>query len=66
MAILVPDESTNTGAYWTLDYVYKAGRTVNIRCVYADKTSVDINLPENIQKCSYRIDGKKKIEVYCQ
>lgn len=60
MAILVPDASTNAGAYWTLDYVYKAGRTVNIRCGYADKTSVDINLAEKIQKCSYRISAKKK------
>lgn len=66
MATLVPDESTNTGAYWTLDYVYAAGRTVNIRCGYADKTSVDINLAEKIQKCVYRIAAKKKIEVFCQ
>lgn len=66
MATLVPDESTNTGAYWTLDYVYKAGRSVNIRCEYADKTSVDINLAEKIQKCSYKIAAKKKIEVFCQ
>lgn len=65
MATLVPDESTNTGAFWTLDYVYTAGRTVNIRCGYTDKTSVDINLADKIQKCSYRIDAKKKIEVFC-
>ncbi|HMW46652.1 MAG TPA: hypothetical protein PKD17_01430 [Cellvibrionaceae bacterium] len=63
MATLVPDESTDTGAYWTLDYVYKAGCTVNIRCGYADKTSVDINLAEKIQKCSYKIDAMKKSSV---
>lgn len=66
MATLVPDDSTDTGAYWTLDYVYNAGRTVNVRCGYADKTSVDINLAEKIQKCSYKIDAKKKIAVFCQ
>jgi hypothetical protein len=43
-----------------------SGRTVNVRCGYADKTSVDINLEEKIQKCTYKIDAKKKIAVFCQ
>lgn len=66
MATLVPDETKEDQGFWTLDYVYKAGRTVNVRCEYADKTSVDINLAEKIQKCSYRISAKKTYTLQCQ
>ncbi|HRH75752.1 MAG TPA: hypothetical protein PK129_00250 [Cellvibrionaceae bacterium] len=65
MAILVPDEAKEDHGFWKLDYVYAAGRTVNIRCEYTDKTNVDINLPDKIQKCSYKIDGKKKLVLVC-
>ncbi|RYF80312.1 MAG: hypothetical protein EOO03_17465 [Chitinophagaceae bacterium] len=65
LAILVPDEAKPNQGFWKLDYVYAAGRTVNVRCEYADKTNLDINLPEKIQKCSYRIDAKKKLKLFC-
>ena len=65
MVILIPDEATETEGYWNLSYVYEAGRTVNIQCKYADKTSVDINLANKITQCRYSFAHDKGLLLHC-
>lgn len=66
MAVLMPDEANETFGLWNLAYVYEAGRAVNIRCKYADKTSVDISLAKKINQCRYNILKNKNLVLYCQ
>lgn len=66
MAILMSDEAKATQGFWNLAYVYEAGRTVNIRCKYADKTSVDINLVKKINQCRYKFMKDKNLILSCQ
>jgi hypothetical protein len=66
MAILMPDEANETRGLWNLAYVYEAGRTVNIRCKYADKTTMDINLAKKINQCHFNIMKDKSLVLRCK
>lgn len=66
MAILMADEAQETQGFWNLGYVYEAGRTVNIRCKYADKSSADINLAKKINQCRYTISPDKSLLLDCK
>jgi len=66
MAILVPDEATDTEGFWSLAYVYEAGRTVNIRCKYSDKAVVDVEIKNKIGKCQYAIAKEEGLILLCK
>lgn len=65
LATLVPDKAGESSGYWRLGYVYDAGRFVTVRCKYADKTVTDIKLPK-VQRCDYKIDAQKSLQLNCQ
>lgn len=66
MAILVPDKAGERSGYWSLDYVYDAGRVVVVRCKYADKQTSDIKLSNRVHRCDYKIDAKKTLTIDCK
>lgn len=66
MAILVPDEATDTEGFWHLAYVYEAGRTVNIRCKYSDKAMVDVEIKNEIDKCRYVVAKQGELILRCK
>jgi hypothetical protein len=65
MAILKPEQSSETQGYWNLAYVYEAGRGVNVRCYYADETHIDINLVKKVNQCRYKMLADNKVEFIC-
>ena len=54
-AMLRPEEDSPATGHWPLAYVYKAGRTVNLRCHYADATIADRELRKPVRACRYAI-----------
>ncbi len=66
LASLVPDEAGEISASWELGYVYDAGRTVWVRCQYADGTSADVQLSARIAKCEYKAVKKDAFKLFCQ
>ena len=66
MAILVPDEATDTEGFWSLAYVYEAGRTVNIRCKYSDKAIADVEIKNKIEKCGYAVLKEGGLKLRCK
>jgi hypothetical protein len=66
MATLVPDKDEERFGYWLLAYVYDAGRSVTIRCKYADGEASDVKVPNKVTKCDYKIDQKKVLTISCQ
>ncbi len=66
LASLVPDEGGDTSASWELGYVYDAGRTVWVRCQYADGTSADVQLSAKVSKCEYKAFKKDAFKLFCQ
>jgi hypothetical protein len=66
LATLVPDRAGERSGYWTLGYVYDAGRNVTIRCKYADGGFEDVILNQRVKRCSYRIDARKTLKVLCK
>ncbi|AOK45425.1 hypothetical protein WT60_00045 [Burkholderia sp. MSMB617WGS] len=66
LATLVPDDAGERNGHWALGYVYDAGRYVTIRCKYADGETRDVKLAGRVNRCDYRIDGKKTLRVTCK
>ncbi|AHI77335.1 STY0301 family protein [Burkholderia thailandensis] len=66
LATLIPDDAGERKGHWELGYVYDAGRYVTIRCKYADGQTKDVRLAERVNRCDYRIDGKKTLKVTCR
>lgn len=66
LASLVPDEGGDTGGSWELGYVYDAGRTVWVRCQYADGTSADVQLSAKVGKCEYKAVKKDAFKLFCK
>ncbi|GKT20573.1 STY0301 family protein [Acidovorax sp. SUPP3334] len=66
LATLVPDSAKERSGYWQVGYVYAAGRTVNVRCHYADGRTVDVPMAKKVDRCDYRIDAKKTLTLNCQ
>ncbi len=65
-ASLVPDRAGTSHSSWDLGYVYDAGRTVWVRCEYADGTSFDAQLTAKVGKCVYKAVKKNGIKLSCQ
>ena len=66
LATLMPDRAQKRSGYWQLGYVYDAGRFVTVRCKYADGQITDVKLADRIDRCSYKVDAKKKLKLYCK
>jgi len=66
LATLIPDEAKEESGRWNLDYVYKAGRFVTIRCKYADDKTQDVKLTTKVSGCDYAIDAQKTLTVNCK
>ncbi|GKS74284.1 lipoprotein [Acidovorax sp. SUPP950] len=66
LATLVPDVAKERAGHWQLGYVYAAGRTVNVRCHYADARTVDVELTQEVERCDYRIDARKTLDLRCK
>ena len=66
LASLVPDVSNRRSGYWRVDYVYRAGRFVTVRCKYAQGKVVDVKLPELVKKCSYSLDHHNVLKINCR
>ncbi|GKS88491.1 STY0301 family protein [Acidovorax sp. SUPP2539] len=66
LATLVPDVAKERAGHWQLGYVYAAGRTVNVRCHYADARTVDVELTQKVERCDYRIDARKTLDLRCK
>ncbi|MDA8444064.1 STY0301 family protein [Paracidovorax valerianellae] len=66
LATLVPDSAKERVGHWQLGYVYAAGRSVNLRCHYADGRTVDVPLPKKVERCDYRIDATKTLTLNCK
>jgi hypothetical protein len=65
-ATLEPDLAKKTYGFWLLDYVYKEGRFVTIRCKYSDKQTLDIKLTKPVNRCDYKVSLKKVLDVSCR
>lgn len=66
MAILAPDNAQDTAGYWSLGYVYDAGRVVTVRCKYSGGAVVDITLSERVEKCAYDLAEKEPLSISCE
>jgi hypothetical protein len=66
LATLVPDEAGERSGHWKLKYVYDAGRTVTIRCKYANDETHDVTLPSVTVRCDYTIDAKQTLTLTCK
>jgi hypothetical protein len=66
LATLVPDEAGERSGHWNLKYVYEAGRSVTIRCKYANDESHDVKLSTVTTRCDYAIDSTQALTLRCQ
>jgi hypothetical protein len=66
MATLVPETTNERSGYWPLGYVYEAGRSVVIRCKYADKTVEDVKLTQRVERCDYALDASETLKITCK
>ncbi|WP_187408333.1 STY0301 family protein [Saccharophagus sp. K07] len=66
LALLLPDEASETDGFWNLAYVYDAGRTVNVRCQYSDKTNLDIHLEQPVDQCRFQIVNETSTIFRCR
>jgi hypothetical protein len=66
LATLVPDKAQPRSGHWQLGYVYDSGRTITIRCKYADGKTVDVNLAQRVARCDYKINARKTLALRCQ
>lgn len=64
-AYLVPDSATDASGWWSLGYVYDAGRFVTVRCKYAHGHSVDLRIPSRIARCAYTNQGAAGLTMAC-
>lgn len=65
LATLVPEVDSETSGHWLLGYVYDAGRTVTVRCKYADRSEVDVPLPRRVNRCDYRTRPGQALSLVC-
>lgn len=65
LASLVPDHGLQHWGYWTLGYVFDAGRFVTIRCEYADGHNEDVKLTSRIARCEYDADEAGAFHIRC-
>lgn len=65
LATLVPEVDGETSGHWLLGYVYDAGRTVTVRCKYADRAEVDVPLVRRVQRCDYRTRPGRGLSLVC-
>jgi hypothetical protein len=65
-ASLVPDFANRGASSWELGYVYDAGRTVWIRCQFADGTNSEAELGARVGKCESKTIKKDVIKLACQ
>jgi hypothetical protein len=66
LATLVPDEAGERSGYWNLKYVYDAGRSVTIRCKYANDEMHDVKLSTVTTRCDYTIDAQQALTLRCK
>lgn len=66
LATLVPDKAQARSGYWQLGYVYDSGRTVTIRCKYADGKTLDVQFPRKVARCDYKINAQKTLALRCK
>jgi hypothetical protein len=66
LATLVPDEAGERSGHWNLKYVYDAGRTVTVRCKYANDQTHDVKLPTLTTRCDYAIDADQTLSLTCK
>ncbi len=66
LATLMPDEAGERSGYWNLKYVYDAGRSVTIRCKYADDETHDVKLLAVTTRCDYAIDSQQGLTLLCK
>jgi hypothetical protein len=66
LASLVPDLADKRSSSWELGYVYDAGRTVWVRCQYADGTDSQAELSARVGKCEAKTVKKDMIKLACQ
>ncbi len=65
LVILAPSRSGDRWGTWDLAYVYDAGRTVTVRCTYADGSREDVTLAKRTRECRYREGGRPAISLRC-
>jgi hypothetical protein len=65
-ASLVPDRAGKNGGSWELGYVYDAGRSVWVRCQYADGSSSEVQLSAKVGNCEYKAVKKDAFKLFCQ
>lgn len=65
LATLIPDSAQARSGYWKLGYVYDSSRIVTIRCRYADGKTLDVKLPNRVDKCNYKINAEMTLTLYC-
>ncbi|SAK89595.1 lipoprotein [Caballeronia calidae] len=63
---LIADHSNSAQGYWKLGYVYDHGRSVTVRCVYADKQTRDIAISRRVDACRYQIDASGTTKLDCE
>ena len=66
LATLMPDEAGERAGYWNLKYVYDAGRSVTIRCKYANNEMHDVKLTTVTTRCDYTIDSEQVLALRCK
>jgi hypothetical protein len=62
----MPDEAGEHSGYWNLKYVYGAGRSVTIRCKYANDATHDVMLSTVTTRCDYAIDSQQALTLSCK
>lgn len=65
MAFLRPGLEQPRYGSWELGYIYDAGRSVTIRCKYADGQALDVKLSKRVGRCNYRLDAKNALKLDC-
>ncbi|BCQ26996.1 hypothetical protein NK8_51850 (plasmid) [Caballeronia sp. NK8] len=63
---LIAEHGDNREGYWKLGYVYDQGRSVTVQCVYANKETRDIAIPERVDTCRYQIDDSGATKMDCK
>jgi hypothetical protein len=63
---LMADTDNVQSGYWSLGFIYDAGRVVTVRCEYTDGKTLDVQLSNRVDKCHYTRDSKKMYAVYCK
>ncbi|MEE3626112.1 STY0301 family protein [Nitrospirillum sp. BR 11752] len=62
---LAPDDNRAGGGTYSVGYVYKMGRTINIRCTYASGTVTDVELKDKVDRCVVTEKKPTELSVRC-